>query len=118
MRSTLILALAVAAPACALNNARSSVAAFFRSPAPDVLEKEDALVPNQALPTVDELLKPFVDQFRWPYIKTNEDGGQTTRRYDLQTPTTVGDALKLVRDEKISIVLRFEELDRASGEAF
>jgi len=39
------------------------------------------LVPSQALPTVDELLKPFVAQFRWPYIKTNEDGGQTTRRY-------------------------------------
>ena len=108
MRS-LILTLALAgaaAPARAvamkMRMPRDAAAAFFHSPAAEVLHETEAF-DAAALPTASELIRPFVGKLNWPYVDVRRSAEGVTR-------PTAENALDLVRDEHLSFVLRFEEL--------
>ena len=105
MRS-LILTLALAASARAAVKARTAprdaAAAFFHNPAATVLHETEAF-DAAALPTASELVRPFAGKFKWPYVDVR-------RSAEGVTLPTAENALDLVRDEHLSLVLRFEEL--------
>mmetsp|Transcript_9352 Transcript_9352/g.28015 ORF Transcript_9352/g.28015 Transcript_9352/m.28015 type:complete len:757 (+) Transcript_9352:80-2350(+) len=93
---------------------RDAVEARFLNPSDDVDHLTSWLEPQLG---VDELLAPFVAQrrFRWPFVKVVEDGSdRSTHRYDAEgMPATVDEALRVLREEKLSFVLRYEEVDVA-----
>jgi hypothetical protein len=81
---------------------RDAAAAFFHNPAATVLHETEAF-DAAALPTASEIVRPFAGKFKWPYVDVRRSAEGVTR-------PTAENALQLVRDEHLSLVLRFEEL--------
>jgi len=81
---------------------RDAAAAFFHNPAATVLHETEAF-DAAALPTASELIRPFAGKLKWPYVDVRRSAEGVTR-------PTAENALQLVREEHLSLVLRFEEL--------
>mmetsp|Transcript_13786 Transcript_13786/g.42705 ORF Transcript_13786/g.42705 Transcript_13786/m.42705 type:complete len:640 (-) Transcript_13786:185-2104(-) len=80
--------------------------------ASDEVSKKPRVFEPELLST-DSVLAPFAtnERFKFPFVKTNEDGGQTTRRFDGAAASVEG-ILAIVKEEGISIVLQLEHVDQ------
>ena len=87
------------------------VSDYFIEPAPDFTHRTRFRV--DALPATDELVAPFVGStFRYPFVKVQLDGGETTKNYD-RSVSSADDALQMLEANDLSYVLRFEEIDES-----
>ena len=69
------------------------VSEYFVEPAPDFAHRARTFRVD-ALPETDELVAAFVGStFRYPFVKVQLDGGETTKNYD-RSVTTAEDALR------------------------
>ena len=77
------------------------VSDYFVEPAPGFAHRARTFRVD-TLPETDELVKPFVGStFRYPFVKVQLDGGETTKNYD-RSVTTAEDALQMLGCDDIA----------------
>ena len=96
----------------ALDAPSVAVSEYFVETPPD-FEHRARTFRVDALPETDELVAPFVGPtFRYPFVKVQLDGGETTKNYD-RSVATADDAVQMLEANDLSYVLRFEEIDES-----
>ena len=103
-----VLVLALVAPALGLSVLEDAMLASEHAIAPIFFEAATQ-DPSPDL-TLRDLLEPFEDRLRQPYVKFSQGSGEPADESD--TPRSVSEAIGMVMSprERVSMVLRLEEL--------